>query len=111
MRLKLFLLYCRYVQEVAEQHLVVQISSAIKGRVSVLDSAEEPEQLSEFTQRFKEGQPIQCRVSQVYLKFWHTLHLLVNVTCTSIQSLRRCCKLRSSFCQANSSTCISHMSC
>ncbi|KAL0048743.1 hypothetical protein WJX82_009925 [Trebouxia sp. C0006] len=54
-----------YVQEVAEQHLVVQISSAIKGRVSVLDSAEEPEQLSEFTQRFKEGQPIQCRVSQV----------------------------------------------
>ena len=106
MRLKLFLLYCRYVQEVAEQHLVVQISSAIKGRVSVLDSAEEPEQLSEFTQRFKEGQPIQCRVSQVYLKFWHTLHLLVNVTCTS-----RCCKLRSSFCQAHSSTCISHMSC
>ncbi len=56
---------CRYVQEVAEQHLVVQVSSAIKGRVSILDSAEEPEALSEFSQQFKEGQPIQCRVSQV----------------------------------------------
>lgn len=44
---------------------MVQISSAIKGRVSILDSAEEPEQLSQFLQRFKEGQPIQCRVSQV----------------------------------------------
>ena len=57
------------MQEVAEQHLVVQISSAIKGRVSILDSAEEPEQLSEFSHRFKEGQPIQCRVSQVVFKF------------------------------------------
>ena len=82
----MLLLYCRYVQEVAEQHLVVQISSAIKGRVSVLDSAEEPEDLSEFTQRFKEGQPIQCRVSQVDLKFWHNSQQLVNVACSSIQS-------------------------
>ena len=74
------------MQEVAEQHLVVQISSAIKGRVSVLDSAEEPGDLSEFTQRFKEGQPIRCRVSQVGLKFWHNSQQLVNVTCSSIQN-------------------------
>lgn len=45
----------------------MQISSALKGRISILDSADEPDKLSSFTQQFAEGQPIQCRVSQVHL--------------------------------------------
>ena len=63
--LKSVLLARRYVQEVAEQHLVVQVSSAIKGRVSILDSADEPADITPLSQRFAEGQPIQYRVSQV----------------------------------------------
>ena len=60
-----FLHACRYVQEVHDQHLLVQISTAIKSRISIFDSADDPEELSQFAQRFTPGQPIQCRVSQV----------------------------------------------
>lgn len=49
----------------ADEYLTVQISSALKGRVSIFDSADEPDKLTEFAQRFTEGQPIECRVSQV----------------------------------------------
>lgn len=59
------LLCYRYVQEVADEHVAVQISSALKGRISILDSADEPDKLNSFAQQFTEGQPIQCRVSQV----------------------------------------------
>ena len=64
---------CRYVQEVHDQHLLIQLSSAIRSRVSVFDSAEDPEQLSQFAERFSQGQPIQCRVSQVSFDLLHAL--------------------------------------
>lgn len=51
----------------ADEHVVVQLSSALKGRLSILDSADELDKLSSFTKQFAEGQPIECRVSQVWL--------------------------------------------
>lgn len=73
-------LFHRYVQEIADDYLVVQLASTIKGRVSILDSAEEPQDLTDFPERFKEGQPIQCRISQV--------------TCTTHVSIVSCVEIR-----------------
>ena len=59
----------RYVQEVTDGSLTVQISSALKGRVVLLDSADELEELAKFPKQYTEGQPIQCRISQVKSPF------------------------------------------
>ena len=61
---------CRYVQEVADDHLMVQLASTIKARLSIFDSAEEPQELSQFPQGFREGQPLKCRISQVSPQHW-----------------------------------------
>lgn len=58
-------LTCRYIQEIGDDYLLVQLGSTIKGRVSILDSAEEPQDVANFSERFTEGQAIQCRISQV----------------------------------------------
>ena len=63
-------LCCRYVHEVTDRSLVVQISSALKGRLLLLDSADELEELAKFPKQFTEGQPIQCRVAQVKLSIF-----------------------------------------
>lgn len=66
----------------AEEHLILQISSALKGRISILDSADEPDKLNEFAQRFTEGQPLECRVSQVQPSGnGHTMHSTCDCHC------------------------------
>lgn len=74
---------CRYVQEIADDHIIVQLASIVKGRVSIFDSAEEPQALKGFAERFKEGQAIKCRISQVA----HSM--LVSCTCVKCDS-RQC---------------------
>lgn len=54
-----------YVQEVTADCAWLVLSPSLRGRLHALDAADDVERLSGFSERFRPGQALRCKVSQV----------------------------------------------
>lgn len=54
-----------YVQEVAGEWAWLLVAPHLRGRLFVLDSSNNPEELENFKERFKVGTPVSCRVKAI----------------------------------------------